>query len=453
MAAAGIIKGIVAIMGVFGLSEANSAWYVILEAAGHAFFQYLPLLIAVTAARKFKMNEFTALAIGGALVYPTLTTTIPALADAGLDKIFGISLELPSSGSYLSTVMPSILAMWVASLIEKNIKKITPDVVKLFVVPFVTILVTVPLTFLVAACLPNFTQTGVLGAIMLKTKEQKVRTISTPAFISSIFGVTEPAIYGVKLPMRIPFYISCGVSGIIGALTMFFNVYGYSVGAMGVFQYPSYVNPANGDMSGMWVMIALSVLAVVLSFAVQMFSPVPYLYGGPKDASATTEEKVAEPVNDLKELKQEIIASPMIGQVVKLENVPDQVFASGAMGKGIAIDPADGTVVAPAAGEITLVFPTGHAIGMCTENGAEILIHVGMDTVSLVGKGFNTFVQVGDKVDAGQKLLEFDLATIREANLPVISPVIVTNSTEFEDVLTTQNARVNIGDYLLTTLA
>lgn len=316
MAAAGIIKGIVAIMGVFGLSEANSAWYVILEAAGHAFFQYLPLLIAVTAARKFKMNEFTALAIGGALVYPTLTTTIPALADAGLDKIFGISLELPSSGSYLSTVMPSILAMWVASLIEKNIKKITPDVVKLFVVPFVTILVTVPLTFLVvgpvanlltdwvsagfqavlsfspilygfllgalwqvlvifglhwalvplaimdvatngmsdilvAACLPNFTQTGVLGAIMLKTKEQKVRTISTPAFISSIFGVTEPAIYGVTLPMRIPFYISCGVSGIIGALTMFFNVYGYSVGAMGVFQYPSYVNPANGDMSGM----------------------------------------------------------------------------------------------------------------------------------------------------------------------------------------------------------
>ena len=142
MAAAGIIKGIVAIMGVFGLSEANSAWYVILEAAGDAFFQYLPLLIAVTAARKFKMNEFTALAIGAALVYPTLTTTIPALADAGLDKIFGISLELPSSGSYLSTVMPSILAMWVASLIEKNIKKITPDVVKLFVVPFVIILVT-----------------------------------------------------------------------------------------------------------------------------------------------------------------------------------------------------------------------------------------------------------------------------------------------------------------------
>lgn len=288
---------------------------------------------------------------------------------------------------------------------------------------------------------------------MIRTKESKVRELAIPAFISALFGVTEPAIYGVTLPMRIPFYISCGVSGIIGALTMFFNVYGYSVGAMGVFQYPSYVNPVNGDMSGMWVMIALSALAVVLSFAVQMFAPVPYLYGGAKDASATTEEKVVEPVNDLKELKQEIIASPMMGDIVKLEDVPDEVFASGAMGKGIAINPAEGTVFAPANGEVTLVFPTGHAIGMRTENGAELLIHVGMDTVSLEGKGFKTYVEVGDKVQVGQKLLEFDLATIREANLPVISPIIVTNSADFDDVLTTQEARVNTGDYLLTTLA
>lgn len=140
----------------------------------------------------------------------------------------------------------------------------------------------------------------------------------------------------------------------------------------------------------------------------------------------------------------------MMGNVVKLENVPDEVFASGAMGKGIAIDPTDGTVLAPANAEVTLVFPTGHAIGMRTENGAELLIHVGMDTVSLEGKGFNTLVQVGDKVEAGQKLLEFDLDTIREANLPVISPIIVTNSADFDDVLTTQESHVNTGDYLLT---
>ena len=469
------------------------------------------------------MNEFTALAIGGALVYPTLTTTIPALADAGLDKIFGISLELPSSGSYLSTVMPSILAMWVASLIEKNIKKITPDVVKLFVVPFVTILVTIPLTFLVVGPVANlltdwvsagfqavlsfspilygfllgalwqvlvmfglhwglipiaildfstkgwstllvastaicFAQAGALLNIFLRTKEDKVKQLTIPDFISALFGVTEPAIYGITLPMRTPFIMTCVAGAIQGAFLGFFNTTAYTMGGMGLFAIPSYFTPkhvpagANTDVNNVWYFLIAILMSFVLGFVLTQLAKIPYLYGGP-DVKPVSGDKAAEPIAELKELKQEIIASPMIGQVVKLENVPDEVFASGAMGKGIAIDPADGNVVAPAAGEITLVFPTGHAIGMCTENGAEILIHVGMDTVSLAGKGFNTFVQVGEKVDAGQKLLEFDLATIREANLPVISPVIVTNSTEFEDVLTTQNARVNIGEELLTTLA
>ncbi|SER98127.1 beta-glucoside-specific PTS transporter subunit IIABC [Streptococcus gallolyticus] len=519
LAAAGIVKGVVAILGAtLGWSSDTNALYAILNAAGDGFFQYLPVLIAFTSARKFKMNEWTAAAIATALVYPDIATTVANLTEAGVNNVLGIPFELPSSGSYLSTVMPVILAVWVASLIEKGMKKITPDVVKVFVVPFVTIIVTVPLTFLVvgpvanfasdllssaftaimnfspivyglllgalwqvmvmfglhwalvplallqfsqngwtdillAAALPNFTQTGVLAAIMLKTKEQKVKTIAMPAFISSIFGVTEPAIYGITLPMKTPFYISCAVSGLIGAGLSLFNIKMYAFGAMGIFQFPAWVSPTKG-MTPMWIGLAFTLAAILISFAIQMVAPVPYLYGGPKDDnSATTEEKAVEPVNDLKELKQEIIASPMMGDVVKLEAVPDEVFASGAMGKGIAINPAEGTVFAPANGEVTLVFPTGHAIGMRTENGAELLIHVGMDTVSLAGKGFKTYVEVGDKVKAGQKLLEFDLATIRKANLPVISPIIVTNSADFDDVLTTQETRVNIGDYLLTTLA
>lgn len=515
LAAAGIIKGIVAIMGATGLSETNSLWYSMLEAAGDGFFQYLPLLIAVTSARKFKMNEFTALAIGAALVYPNLANTFSTLAEEGLNKVLGITVALPSSGSYLSTVMPAILAICLASYIEKWTRKVTPDVVKLFVVPFVTLIITVPLTFivvgpianllsywlsagfqavlgfspivygfllgalwqvlvmfglhwalvplaivdiatngmsaiLIAAVLPNFTQTGVLAAIMLKTKEAKVRTISTPALISSLFGVTEPAIYGVTLPMRIPFYISCFVSGIIGALAMAFGVYGYSFGALGIFQYPSYVAP-NGDMTGMWIMIALSVAAIAGSFIIQIIAPVPSLYGGGQE-KAIPSEVTESPVTDLKEVQQEIIASPMIGSVVALENVPDEVFASGAMGKGIAIDPSDGVVVAPANGEVKLVFPTGHALGMRTESGADILIHIGMDTVSLAGKGFKTLVEVGDTVQAGQPLLEFDLTTIREAKLPVISPIIVTNTDDYEDVLLTQETQVNTGDYIFTTI-
>lgn len=515
LAAAGIIKGIVAIMASRGMTSDNSAVYAILNAAGDGFFQYLPLLVALTSARKFKMNEFTALAIGMALIYPTLPGSLATLKEAGLDNVFGIPFVLPTAGSYLSTVIPAILATWVASIIEKNIRKVTPDVVKLFVVPFVTILVAVPLTFLVVgpvanfisdilsntftaimnfspilyglvlgaawqvlvmfgmhwavvplaimqvasdgmsailvpALLPNFTQTGVLLAIMLKTKESKVKTVAMPAFVSSIFGVTEPAIYGVTLPMKTPFFISCAVSGVIGAATMFFKVTGYSVGGMGVFLYPSLVNPANGDMFGMYVAIGLTVVAIVASFAIQMALPVPYLYGEPTEKK--TVEPTKESVPELKEIKQEIIASPLIGKVVKLENVPDAVFASGAMGKGIAIDPLDGILVSPAKAEVTLVFPTKHAIGLRTENGAELLIHIGMDTVSLAGKGFESFVQVGDVVEAGQKLLEFDLNQIKAADLPVITPIIVTNTADYEDILVTQESQINSGDYLLTTV-
>lgn len=511
LAAAGIIKGIVAIMAACGLSAATSPMYVILNAAGDGFFQFFPILIALTSARRFKVNEFTAIAIAAALVYPDIATAVAALQKAGHGHVLGaIPFTLPAGG-YLSTVMPSILAIWVASHIQKFFTKIIPDVIKVFAVPFFTLLITVPLTFLVvgplansfsdlltnvfqaimgfspvvygfvlgvlwqilvmfgmhwalvplgilevttkgqstillAALLPCFTQTGVLGAIMLKTKEDKVRTISMPAFISSIFGVTEPAIYGVTLPMKVPFYISCVVSGFLGAAMMGFNIPMYSAGAMGIFVFPTLIGP-DGSLSKVTLAIIIAIVGALASFLIQLFAPVPTLYGG---GAAKVEEKAEEAAPAPKEIQQEIIASPLIGNVVPLDQVPDQVFASGAMGKGIAIDPTDGVVVAPAKATVNLVFPTGHAIGLTTENGAELLIHIGMDTVSLAGKGFKTYVEAGDVVEAGQKLIEFDLATIREAKLPVITPVIVTNTADFDDVLTTKEARVNTGDYLLT---
>ncbi|MBT0911732.1 beta-glucoside-specific PTS transporter subunit IIABC [Streptococcus salivarius] len=511
LAAAGIIKGVVAIMAACGLSAATSPMYVILNAAGDGFFQFLPILIALTSARRFKVNEFTAIAIAGALVYPDIATAVAALQKAGHGHVLGaIPFTLPAGG-YLSTVMPSILAIWVASHIQKFFTKIIPDVIKVFAVPFFTLLITVPLTFLVvgplansfsdlltnvfqaimgfspvvygfvlgvlwqilvmfgmhwalvplgilevttkgqstillAALLPCFTQTGVLGAIMLKTKEDKVRTISMPAFISSIFGVTEPAIYGVTLPMKVPFYISCVVSGFLGAAMMGFNIPMYSAGAMGIFVFPTLIGP-DGSLSKVTLAIIIAIVGALVSFLIQLFAPVPTLYGG---GAAKVEEKAEEAAPAPKEIQQEIIASPLIGNVVPLDQVPDQVFASGAMGKGIAIDPTDGVIVAPAKATVNLVFPTGHAIGLTTENGAELLIHIGMDTVSLAGKGFKTYVEAGEVVEAGQKLIEFDLATIRDAKLPVITPVIVTNTADFDDVLTTKEARVNTGDYLLT---
>ena len=517
LSAAGMIKGLVAILAAVGVKE-TSGLYVILNAAGDGFFQFLPVILALTAAKRFKMEQFTALALSFALAYPNIAASF---ANGNVDFL-GLPVIFPSS-SYLRTVLPIILTVWVGSKIEKFFKKIIPDVVEVFVVPFFVILITVPLaylaigpvmnwasnligviftniygfspivfgillgalwqvlvmfglhwglvpiaildfstkgwsTLLVASTAICFAQAGALLNIFLRTKEDKVKQLTIPAFISALFGVTEPAIYGITLPMRTPFIMTCVAGAIQGAFLGFFNTTAYTMGGMGLFAIPSYFTPkhvpagANTDVNNVWYFFIAILMSFVLGFVLTQLTKIPYLYGGP-DVKPVSGDKAAEPIAELKELKQEIIASPMIGQVVKLENVPDEVFASGAMGKGIAIDPADGTVVAPAAGEITLVFPTGHAIGMRTENGAEILIHVGMDTVSLAGKGFNTFVQVGDKVDAGQKLLEFDLDTIRKANLPVISPIIVTNSSDYEDVLTTQETQITTGDYLLTTLA
>ena len=505
LAAAGIIKGIVAILTAsFGWTAANNGVALVLTAAGDGFFQFLPIMIALNAARKFKMNEFTALAIAAAMVYPNLEASMLALKEVGAATFFGIPLTLPTGG-YLSTVIPAILAVWVASHIERFTKKITPDTVKLFVVPFVTLLVAVPLTFLLvgpiantasdllgsfltavysfnpvvyglllgtlwqvmvmfglhwglvplgileisqkgsgvilgAALLNCFTQTGVLAAVFLKTKEKKVQSITLPALISSIFGVTEPAIYGVSLPMRTPFIISCIVSGIVGGFVGFFNMTQYSVGALGVFVYPSLVSP-DGNFSHMMIALIGTALAFFLSFALQMLFPVPTLYakGGDGDTEKTKTTKT----------KKQRIGSPMTGEVLSLSQAPDVVFASGAMGQGVVIEPSVGEVISPADGTIRLLFPTNHAIGIATDEGAEILIHVGMDTVELDGKGFTAHVVQGSRVKKGQLLLSFDMDEIKQAGYPVTTPIIVTNTAHYRHVRAVTTGEVDLGQALL----
>lgn len=521
LSAAGMIKGLVAILAAVGVSKTDGA-YVVLNAAGDGFFQFLPLILALTAAKRFKMEQFTALAIGFALVYPNIAASFTVkhplytlfqgtLIESPIySTFFGIPIIFPAS-SYLQTVLPIVVAIWAGSKIETFFKKIIPDVVKVFVVPFFTILITVPLSFLVIGPVMSwasdlvgaiftgiygfnpviygivlgamwqvlvmfglhwglvplailelqkgpgvilvatiaicFAQAGSLLNIMMRTKENKVRQLSIPAFISALFGVTEPAIYGITLPMRVPFIMTCVSGAISGAYLALFNVKMQVMGGMGLFAIPSFIDPKN-SMILIHFLIAIA-MNFVLGFVLTQFIKIPYLYGEPTSIDSDVDDK-EEPVKELKEIKQEIISSPLIGKVVKLEDVPDEVFASGAMGKGIAIDPDDGIVVAPTKGEVTLVFPTKHAVGLRTENGAEILIHIGMDTVSLAGKGFKSFVEVGDHVKAGQTLLEFDVNAIKAAGLPVITPVIVTNSDQFEDVLTTQERTVEAGDYLLT---
>lgn len=530
LSAAGMLKGIVAILAAVGVPKTDGL-YVILNAVGDGFFQFLPLILALTAAKRFKMEPFTALAIGFALVYQSSSGMIASMLGAPTPEaeplytlfkgsviespiystFLGIPIIFPAS-SYLQTVLPVIAAVWAGSKIEAFFKKIVPDVVKVFVVPFFVLLITVPLSFLaigpvmswasdlvgaaftgiysfspviyglvlgalwqilvmfglhwglvplaimevqkgpgfilVATIAICFAQAGSLLNIMFRSKEKKVRELSIPAFISALFGVTEPAIYGITLPMRTPFIMTCISGALTGAYLAFFDVKMQVMGGLGLFAIPSFIDPKSG-MTLIHFLIAIAA-NFVLGFVLTQLVKIPYLYGGPKTTELRKEEKPAETAPELKTVKQEILSSPISGQVIKLEEVPDQVFASGAMGKGLAVEPNEGAVFAPAKAEVSLVFPTGHAIGLKTENGAEILIHIGMDTVSLEGKGFKTLVAVGDTVEAGQKLVEFDLKAVREAGLPATSPVLITNSSDFETVLTTQETEVKVGDYLLT---
>ncbi|MFV0557558.1 MAG: PTS transporter subunit EIIC, partial [Enterococcus sp.] len=421
LAAAGILKGVTALLAATGM-EATNGIYVIMNVLGDGLFQYLPIILAVTAAKKFKMNIYTALAIAGALVYPGLAETV-----AGASQVFGMTLTLPVGG-YYNTVLPIILAIWGASKVEHFMKKVTPDVVKMFVVPLVTILLTVPLTLLIvgpvantasnwigvgfqavydfspivygftlgalwqvlvmfglhwglvplaimdmaqngssiiltAAVLPCFTQTGVLLAIWLKTKEPKVKQGAMPALISSIFGVTEPAIYGYTLPMRTPFIVSCIVSGFVGIYLSIFQVTGYAMGGMGIFLYPAYINPANGSFHSMIHLAIGTVIAFSASFAIMMTMKIPVLYGNVAETKAPVTPK---PVVTSAVVKEQMVKSPLTGQVISLTDIADQVFASGSMGQGIAIDPTIGVITAPADGRVNLLFPTKHAIGLVT---------------------------------------------------------------------------------------
>lgn len=516
LSAAGMIKGVVAIMAALGVAKTDGA-YVILNAAGDGLFQFLPLILAITAAKRFKMNPFTALAIGFALVYPNIAASFTAekplytlfagspIESPVFSTFFGIPIIFPSS-TYLSTVLPIIAAVWVGAKIEKSFKKIIPDVVKVFIVPFFTLLVTVPLAFLVigpvmswasdlvgavftgiydfnpviyglvlgaawqvlvmfglhwglvplailelqkgpgvilvASIAICFAQAGALINIMMRTKEEKVRQLSIPAFISALFGVTEPAIYGITLPMRTPFIMTCISGALTGAYLSFFDVKMQVLGGMGLFAIPSFIEAGN-SMTLIHFLIAI-VANFVLGFGLTQLVKIPNLFGDSK-----VETKAEEIKENQSAGQAQVITSPLTGEVVPLSETPDAVFASGAMGQGVAIEPSVGEVVAPADGTIRLLFPTNHAIGLATDDGAELLIHVGMDTVELDGKGFTAHVVQGSKVKKGQLLLSFDMEAIQEAGYSVVTPVIVTNSADYQAVEVLAEGQIDLGQNLL----
>ena len=534
MAAAGMIKGLTAMCASFGWLAKTSGTYEVLYAIGDGFFYFLPLILAITSAKKFKVDRFTAITIGAAMCYPAMVamnSSKKVLFDLfnGTflhSQVNATFLGIPIiSMNYTSTVIPIILAVWFASVVEKWCNEWIPTVVKTFLVPFVTLLIVVPLTFLiigplatwignalaaitsavynfspvlagillggfwqvfvifgvhwgfVAVMMSNiaalgydpilglslgasFAQIGVVLAILLQTKDQKLKGIALPAFLSGIFGVTEPAIYGVTLPRKKPFILSCISAGVGGGLIGFFGTKMYMMGGMGVFVIPAAIGPKTGvDMSVYGLMIAMAV-SFVLGFILQMAL-------GKKSVDQAYDEKQAKAVQEVASQADAIakaapslastsdlnvsteLVSPLAGELLPLSEVKDEVFSSGAMGEGVAVEPSEGVLHAPADGKVVMTFPTGHAIGMKTSDGAEILMHIGMDTVNLQGHGFETLVAKGDEVKAGDELVKFDIDAIHAKGYVVTTPIVVTNSKDYEKITVVSQGKVKVGQEIL----
>ncbi|NFN86958.1 PTS beta-glucoside transporter subunit IIABC [Clostridium sporogenes] len=520
LSATGMIKGVTALFIALGWVTEKSGTYNILNATGDCFFYFFPIFLGYTAAKKFKLNEFTGMAIGAALVYPALSALTQGKPMYTLFQgtiiespvyitLLGIPVVLMN---YASSVIPIIIATYVGSKIEKGFKKIIPDVVKTFLVPFCTLLVIVPLTFIVIGPIStwigqllgagtlkiysfsptiagiiiggfwqvfvifglhwgllsiyfsnfatfgydtflapffaaSFAQAGIILAIMLKTKNKKLKSLSIPAFISAIFGVTEPAIYGITLPRKKPFILSCVVASIGGAIIGWSGTIIHAIGGLGIFGIPSYIDPKGGLGKDFYGVIIAIIVAFVLGFVLMYLSKFE-----DEQSENEIENKNKEDRIEQSSVEQEIIGSPLKGKIMALSEVKDEVFSKGVLGKGIAIEPSESKVVSPVNGVITTFFPTGHAIGITTDKGVEILIHVGMDTVQLEGKYFTPKVDQGAKIKKGDIILEFDKDAIEKEGYLITTPVIVTNSADYLDVIETNKDNIDYTEELLTVI-
>lgn len=521
LAATGMIKGFNALSLALGWLETTSGTYQILNALGDSLFYFFPIFLGYTASKKFGGTTFIGMVIGASLVYPTLTTlsTGTAITTLFSGTVFQSPVYITFLGipvilmSYSSSVIPIILAAYFGAKLEKFFRKVIPDVVKAFLVPFFTLLIAVPITFLVIGPIAtwagvligqatlwlynlspiiagvfvgglwqvfvifglhwglvpiainnltvsgsdpilgtmfaaSFAQVGAVLGVWVRTKQQKYKTLSIPAFISGIFGVTEPAIYGITLPLKKPFIISCIAAAVGGGILGFANSQIFMVGGLGIFGIPTYIDPKAGITFGFWGAIIAIIVGFILAFILT------YLFGNSKTESTDTTNANSQVTKEEQvpvQLGDEVIYSPINGAILSLSELKDEAFASGALGQGVAIEPAEGKVFSPVDGTVTALFPTNHAIGITSDKGSEILIHVGMDTVELNGKHFHAHVGHGSRVKKGQLLIEFDINEIKTAGYVVSTPVIVTNQGDYISITSTELKQAKAGDQLIET--
>lgn len=490
LAACGILQGILGIFVALNAIDTAGGTYQILNFISWTAFTYLPVLIAVTASKKFNVNTFVAVVIACALVCPDYMNMV----SAGEPVYFlGMKVQLLS---YTSSVIPIILAIWIASYVQKFFDKYLPIVVRNLFSPMFTIVIMVPLTLLAFGPIGNtvggaigdaynflynlspivagmivggfwevlvifgvhwgitpvtvgnyanlgydtftglqasavFSQAGAALGVFFKTRDKDMKGVSLSAAITGFFGITEPAIYGVNLRLKKPMICGCIAGAAGGAIAGGFNAVSWGYNMPGIATLPAYFKAGHmTQFIGLVISILVSfLLGMILTMIVGFKEEVPEESTGTagiQEKEKIPAEKKEEAHSETAEGQQEI-GCPVKGQAIPLSQVKDEVFSSKAMGDGIGIIPSEGKVYAPFDGTAEAVFPTGHAVGITGENGLEMLIHVGIDTVELKGKGFKAHVNAGDTVKKGQLLVEFDKELIAKEGYDTTVIYIITN--------------------------
>lgn len=485
----GLLEGLT--QAIPGMSGSN--WYTFFHLMSSAALTFLPILIAISSARVFGGNMFLGAVVGMIMIHPDLVNAWNAEAVESAPILFSIGAYSVKLVGYQGHVIPVILSVWVMSFVEKKLHKVVPEILDLFVVPLASVLasgivallivgpifgqletwvlqgaswlISVPFGiggfFVGAVYAPtvvagvhhmyNLIEQGFLSngganiwmpiataanvaqgaaalAVALKTRNKKVKAMAVPAALSAYMGITEPAIFGVNVRYKKPFIagmIGGAVGGLFAALT---HVGASAYGVTGIFGI--LITVPNSELGlGAWNIVNYILTILIASAAAFVVSFIWY-----KDEAPSEKDKVY---------------SPLKGKAIALTEVKDETFAAGVLGQGFAVVPEAGKVVAPFNGKVTTLFETKHAVGVTSDSGIEVLIHVGLNTVALEGKYFTAFVKEGDVVHRGQTLLTFDQKAIAEAGYDTTTPVIVTNADDYAAVDVLRQGKVNFGEEVL----
>ncbi|MEI5990560.1 hypothetical protein A5881_002065 [Enterococcus termitis] len=513
LTASGLLQGILALLTATKVLSVDDGAYIILHAMGQTVFYFLPVTLGYTSAKAFKMNPFVGMMLGATLVIPELMSGLTSgdilytlfkgtlFQTPVYNTFFGIPILFPATG-YQYTVIPIIFIVYVGSKVEKWLKRVVPSVIAHNVNSFLTILITVPVAILAIGPVTNvlsslisagvsglytispivtsvavallyqplvifglhwpisaigitnlaqsgvdyifpmsftasFAQTAIVLAVFFRTRSKDQKALAIPAIVSGLFCIIEPAIYGFSLPVKKRFAFSM-IGGAVGSLILaLFSTKMYAM-SFGILGFAAFIDPETGSMKGLIVAIVATIATSLVAFILTYIT-------------FKQEEDVVD-VNEKELVKAEVLVSPLKGQLKPIESSSDATFASKALGNGIVIIPENGEVISPVSGVVETVFPSGHAIGIISETGIEILIHIGIDTVELEGKGFTPLVKKGQSVVQGEKIAEVDLEQVKAAGYSTESIVVVTNTAHFLDVICEPEGKIKRKEKILTVI-